>query len=109
VAEGDSSRNRIVWFKQALEELGAHLESAESTSALPVVAFPYKIGCGLARGNWDVYRDLINKWSLKYGIKTYIVARLRDAPPPGSKRKRTTETCPVGSSTKRSKGLKPKG
>ena len=26
------------------------------------IAMPYKIGCGLAGGNWDIYKAIINDW-----------------------------------------------
>lgn len=66
---GDSSRNRNVWFQRCLIALAEELKDFDR----PKVAFPYKIGCGLARGNWDDYRKLINEWSLKHQIPTIIV------------------------------------
>lgn len=97
VKEGDSARNRIVWFKECLAQLAYELNDADN----PVVAFPYNIGCGLAQGNWDVYKELINTWSLKNGIKTYIVAWIGES----KKRKRETPLSGVEFFAKRSKPL----
>jgi len=66
---GDTNRNRIFWFRQCLESFAVQLKDVEH----PKVAFPYKIGCGLAQGNWDVYRQLIEEWSIKHQIPTLIV------------------------------------
>ena len=44
----DTPQERERWFQQCLDELGNcdHYQN---------LAFPYKIGCGLAGGNWDHY------------------------------------------------------
>ena len=38
------------------------------------IAFPYKIGCGLGGGNWDIIRDLIDKFSEKVEQDVVIVS-----------------------------------
>jgi len=40
---------------------------------LPPVAFPYKIGCGLAGGNWDIIYRMIQKFSERIPNDVYIV------------------------------------
>ena len=35
------------------------------------VAFPWQIGCGLAGGNWDFYKKVIDKFSESYNIVLY--------------------------------------
>jgi O-acetyl-ADP-ribose deacetylase (regulator of RNase III) len=67
--DGDSNRNRIVWFKKCLKALAVHLQDVVH----PKVAFPHEIGCGLAQGNWDVYRQMIEEWSAEHQIPTLIV------------------------------------
>ena len=44
----DTPEEREQWFKQCLDELG-------KCDYYQNFAFPYKIGCGLAGGNWDHY------------------------------------------------------
>ena len=47
----DTSHNREYWFKQCLEQV-KHLKPES-------LAFPWKIGCGLAGGNWEKYYPMI--------------------------------------------------
>jgi|APFre7841882793_1041355.scaffolds.fasta_scaffold49228_1 hypothetical protein len=56
----DTPELRLLWFKQALENLTAQRPGAP-------VALPYGIGCGLAGGNWNVYSEAIEDWALKHG------------------------------------------
>lgn len=51
----DSHADRVVYFRQCLTELS----KLNPTS----VAFPYKIGCGLAGGDWSVYEKILQEWS----------------------------------------------
>lgn len=46
-------RKRIVWFQQCLKKI-SEIEGIES------IAFPFKIGCGLAGGDWKIYKNLID-------------------------------------------------
>lgn len=57
----DSASNRILWFVQALTSLSEQLEG--DYSDVKTVGFPFKIGCGLAGGNWAQYRDFIDAFS----------------------------------------------
>jgi O-acetyl-ADP-ribose deacetylase (regulator of RNase III) len=41
------------------------LEKISQIPNITQVAFPYKIGCGMAGGNWDLYKSIIEKWSEK--------------------------------------------
>ena len=52
-------QERERWFSQCLDELGQcdHYQN---------LAFPYKIGCGLAGGNWDHYLTMIRDFAVKY-------------------------------------------
>lgn len=51
----ESRQQRLKWFRQCLQQLSQYLESQTAT-----VAFPYKIGCGLAGGNWTLYKNAID-------------------------------------------------
>ena len=55
----DTPQERERWFAQCLEELGKcdHYQN---------LTFPYKIGCGLAGGNWDHYLTMIRDFAVKY-------------------------------------------
>lgn len=53
----DTYSDRILFFKNCLKELD-NLE-------LDTVAMPYQIGCGLAGGNWDIYRKLLEDCKTK--------------------------------------------
>jgi uracil-DNA glycosylase len=55
----DSIKNRLSWFHKCLSRL------ITKTKNLKSVAFPYQIGCGLARGNWDDYHKLIKEWAIE--------------------------------------------
>jgi O-acetyl-ADP-ribose deacetylase (regulator of RNase III) len=54
------------------------LTSISCINGLKSVAFPYKIGCGLAGGDWDWYLKAIDDFADKSGVKTYIVKRPQD-------------------------------
>lgn len=60
----DTRANRVKWFQECLDEI-KKLDIKE-------VAFPYQIGCGLARGNWSTYYEMIKKFEKESGIKCII-------------------------------------
>ena len=49
-------------------------------SDLESIAFPYKIGCGIAGGNWDFYHKVIKSFSkkLSQNVEVTIVKRPED-------------------------------
>ena len=57
-AYNETSEIRLLYFTKCLENI---LEIPDLES----VAFPWKIGCGLAGGNWDTYYELLNSFSDK--------------------------------------------
>lgn len=66
--DGDTVTARSEWFKQCLERL-AKVKNLRS------IAFPRKIGCGLAGGNWATYRAIIDNWVAGLqNIKVYLVS-----------------------------------
>ena len=52
----DSDSKRIVWFEKCLDKIGK-IKNIKS------VAFPYKIGCGLAGGDWEIYEQMLIDFS----------------------------------------------
>ena len=52
----DSYENRKKWFKKGLDEISV-------TPNIISVAFPYKIGSGLAGGKWEDYESMIYKFA----------------------------------------------
>jgi len=64
--DGELARQRF--FKDCLLKI-MKIEDLES------IAFPFKIGCGLADGNWDIYEKLIDTFAKvmnNKNVKTYI-------------------------------------
>ena len=53
----DSKENRIIWFTQALNDLGPLIDKKSR------VSFPYGIACGLGGGDWSVYLTIILTWA----------------------------------------------
>src|SRR5690606_1284254 len=49
--DNDTSKHRIKWFKSCLDEI--------SKLGFKSIRFPYKIGCGLAKGDWRIYKRAI--------------------------------------------------
>jgi len=54
----ETTATRQQWFQSCLALLAQNL-AGKAVS----VAFPFRIGCGLAKGNWDVYRGMIETWA----------------------------------------------
>ena len=61
----DTTENRESWFQQCLDELGF--------LRYQTIAFPHKIGCGLAGGNWSNYLSMIKIFAYQYDKKIIIV------------------------------------
>jgi len=61
----DSPETRLKWFKTCLDEI-LEIKDLES------IAFPYKIGCGLAGGDWSEYLKLIEDFAQKTEAEVYI-------------------------------------
>lgn len=54
----DCTSKRIEYFKLCLEQL-------DLLKLNDPVAMPYKIGCGLAGGSWDIYQQMLHNCSTK--------------------------------------------
>ncbi|XP_064114804.1 uncharacterized protein LOC135221013 isoform X2 [Macrobrachium nipponense] len=69
----DTQENRIRWFRECLGKLVSELPKMD----VKRVIFPYKIGCGLAGGNWErdyfpAIKDFVSEVT-KIEIKVIIV------------------------------------
>ena len=64
----DTRGNRQKWFRHCLNELGAtHFKN---------IAFPWKIGCGLGGGDWDIYYDMILTFAQQYDKNvTFVIPK----------------------------------
>lgn len=64
---GENMRIRETWFRECLREVA-------KISDLKSVAFPHRIGCGLAGGNWSRYKTMIREELVEKvkGIKVVI-------------------------------------
>jgi hypothetical protein len=56
----DTVENRLAWFKSCL----FLIQDLEPGS----IAMPWKIGCGLAGGDWSVYKSMLTDFSYDSGI-----------------------------------------
>ena len=63
----DSQINRVNFFKNALKSFPKNIKS---------VAFPMGIGCGLARGDWNIYLQLIKEYKRENPNTTVVIYKL---------------------------------
>ena len=66
---------REYMFNHCLNLLKTHLMSSETTVQYKVIYFPYKIGCGLAGGDWTEYKKMIERFRddvVEYGFEVFI-------------------------------------
>jgi len=68
----ESRGMRLEWFSQAVDAIS-------QIPNLKSVAFPYKIGCNLAGGNWNAYRKVLEGLALKCPKVRVVVYKLPDA------------------------------
>lgn len=54
----DTKENREKWFQMCLAVLDA-------SPQIDHVAMPYNIGCGLAGGDWETYKKMIDQMRIK--------------------------------------------
>ena len=58
--ENDNTIDRSKWFTSCLDQITRQLPDVKT------FAFPYKIGCGLAGGNWNLYINYLEKFANFY-------------------------------------------
>lgn len=68
----DTSVKREQYFKECLNDL---VQFILLHPDIKTIGFPYKIGCGLAGGKWEHYKNMINEFaqSLPPDYKVYII------------------------------------
>lgn len=64
--EKETYKKRLVWFRKSLYALGEHLEKYHGDNEHVSIAIPYKIGCGLAGGNWTEYERILKEFEIDY-------------------------------------------
>lgn len=68
----DSAEKRFGWFKYGLQDIGYTLPQNQQVH----IAFPERIGCGLAGGDWNLYRAELYRWAANFPRwKCFIVKR----------------------------------
>lgn len=65
-AQEDYGRNKVQTDYEAFESCVRQIINLSKindvyVSGKPVIAFPYKIGCGLAGGDWNIVEDIIKR------------------------------------------------
>ena len=68
----ESRRMRLGWFEQAVREISR-------IPGLTSVAFPFKIGCNLAGGDWDAYLRVLNGLAASCPSVRVVVFKLPDS------------------------------
>jgi uracil-DNA glycosylase len=71
----DSSKNRVEWFKLALQEIS-------KIKNLRNIAFPENIGCGLAKGDWTTYLNMLIHFQVINPNITVTIVSLHPEPQP---------------------------
>lgn len=61
----ETQAQRLLWFKVALTSFGESLVSRADRKKHKI-AFPYKIGCGLAGGKWSDYLTILGEFQETY-------------------------------------------
>jgi len=69
----DSSEKREEWFQDCLDIFGEWCVENNIKS----VSFPYRIGCGLAGGDWSRYETMIRNFSHKYKNINITICKLK--------------------------------
>jgi len=71
----DTSKDREQWFQECLTKFKSYLIKKHSTCSPDhnnkenhcggpiLISIPFKIGCGLAGGNWERYHNILTTWA----------------------------------------------
>lgn len=62
----DTEQARQGYFRECLKKFAASLPPS------PRIAIPYKIGCGLAKGDWKVYKAILEEFESQLGFELEI-------------------------------------
>lgn len=66
----DSKDDRMRYFQMSLDDLSGKIPADAS------LAFPWKIGCGLAGGDWTVYERILEEWASKHPGHKVVLYKL---------------------------------
>lgn len=66
----ETAEQRLVWFRKAMLEFCEHIQLTATKRV--TIAIPYKIGCGLAGGDWADYQTAILAFAAIYADKLAI-------------------------------------
>nr|BDT62592.1 MAG: wsv206-like protein [Metapenaeus ensis majanivirus] len=69
--EQDTKDQRYQWFLQGLEDLSNKLKMTHCNT----VIFPYRIGCGMAKGDWHKYYSAIVNFAKKIKQDVIIISK----------------------------------
>jgi len=77
--EKETKDLRERWFKKCLRNLRNWLVENDMNSSDITIGIPYKIGCGLAGGDWTKYYEMLNSFSNKVNcvVKIYKFKKLK--------------------------------
>ena len=59
----DSLEDRFRYFQDCLLQISTLLQTKPTDTKQQTIAFPYRIGCGLAGGSWPRYEAELKAWS----------------------------------------------
>ena len=75
VGQRESKLKREKWFAEALEDMHIQLSLI---SNLTYLAFPYRIGCGLAGGYWSKYEQMLIEFNVRHPEYTILIYKLNE-------------------------------
>lgn len=66
--KGDGKYARAEAFKKCLRQIAATVSDVcfEQGINRPVITFPYMIGCGLAGGDWEMYKEILDLFEVDF-------------------------------------------
>lgn len=72
--ENDTTEDRMLWFQLCLDNIAI-------IHGLKSIAFPSRIGCGLAQGSWEDYEAMLVKFAQEHSDIDVSVVSEEDEPP----------------------------
>lgn len=73
----ESKEAREYWFKVGLFRIGEYFRVIISDK-INTIAVPYKIGCGLAKGDWDTYLKMLTDFQDRYRDVIQLILYMRE-------------------------------
>lgn len=74
LSKEDTAENREKWFWQALQKFAVIVNATQKTK----IAFPERIGCGLAGGSWPKYIEMLKSFSELVSRSEIIIVKLKN-------------------------------